>query len=70
MRLKGSTEEWQVAIGDMVMVKANNVTNPAESILTKLLALYEDPYRVSKKVASATSQLFDDRRGKLRGTLH
>lgn len=69
-RLKRSTKVWEIAIGDMVLVKANNVSNPAKSILAKFLALYEGPYRVSKQVASATYELFDDRRGKLRGTFH
>lgn len=39
-------------VGDWVLVKACNVSNPAMGVMAKFLALYEGPYRIKKQIST------------------
>ena len=55
---------------DLVLVKACNVANAAADKVAKFLALYEDPYKVKKRVARNTYILSNTQIERERGIFH
>lgn len=59
----------EYAVGDLVLVKRCNGSNAKGSITAKFLLLYEDPYRVCRRLRPCTYQLqFTD--ASVRGNFH
>ena len=59
-------------IGDKVLVKALNVSNAAEGIFSKFLAIYEGPYVIAESYNDTTFLLKNtdaSNRGKFHGSL-
>lgn len=63
-------KHFKFDIGDLVLVKAQNVSNAVENKIAKFFSVYEGPYRIVKKISSDTYLLFDEKCCKERGTFH
>lgn len=57
-------------LGDLVLVKALNVSNAKEKKMAKLFDLYEGPYEIKQQVGEATFVLENPRTGQERGRFH
>lgn len=56
--------------GDMVLVKANNVSDAEDKKIAKFFAIYEGPYVIKKEVGAATYLLMDTTSSRERGKFH
>ena len=69
-RVNRDKNELTFQPGDLVLVKACNVANAAAGKVAKFLALYEGPFKVTKRVARNTYILSNTQTKRERGMFH
>ena len=61
-------EEYKV--NDLIMVKACNVSNAVGNLMSKFLALYEGPYKITRQQGPATFEVSNTGSGQVREVFH
>lgn len=69
-RKNKNKENYLYKEGQMVLVKACNISNAASGRIAKFMALYEGPYRVQERTSLNTYVLHHPHNGKERGHYH
>lgn len=62
--------QTKYAVGDRVLVKALNVSNPEKKLIAKFMQLYEGPYEVQKVVWESSYIVKNIHNDKVRGQYH
>ena len=64
------TKHFQFSENDLVLVKAQNMSNAGDRKIAKFFHVYEGPYLVKRIIALDTYQLIDYHSNKERGKFH
>lgn len=58
----------QHQLGDKLLLVAHNVSDAAQNIISKFCALYEGPFKITRKIGKTTYELSDcQNKTKIRG---